>query len=176
MENFETTRLRVEGWRPSVARRSSRELLIDELTSVLTCTVMRHLPAVLHVEQTRDAIAQWIADRNAETEVLTLRDRTLSTLLGLLILAEIPDNDGRRSLHLGYLFGQAAWGRGYATELVSGLVEQVKSQGTAARIVGGVENANKASARVLEKAGFEKLTLLSNKRQTFFVKTFPQRR
>ena len=178
-EGFETTRLRVENWRPSLKGASSREVLTDELTAILTGNVMRHLPDALQVGQKRDAIAQWISDRDAEAEVLTVRDHKSSTLLGLMILAEIPDNVGSRSLHLGYLrMGQAetAWGQGYAMELVSGLVKHLTARKSVARVQGGVGTGNTASARVLEKVCFKKSEFLSNADTDVFVKEFPWRR
>jgi RimJ/RimL family protein N-acetyltransferase len=55
---------------------------------------------------------------------------------------------------LGYSFGRAYWGRGYATEVVGALVEHARSLG-----LGWLEAysflENPASARVLEKAGFD---------------------
>lgn len=55
---------------------------------------------------------------------------------------------------LGYSFGRAYWGRGYATEAVGALVDHARSLG-----LGWLEAysflENPASARVLEKAGFD---------------------
>ena len=139
---FNTARLTVEDWRSLLASPSSREVLIEELTSILTRSVMQHLPETLHVEQESDAIVQWISDRNAEAEVLAVRDQKRSTLLGLLILAEMPEDDGSCSVHLGYFLAEDAWGKGYATELVSGLIEYQESRRSVARIQAGVGNAN----------------------------------
>ena len=167
---FNTARLTVESWRPLLASPSSREVLIEELTPMLTRNVMQHLPELLHVDQERDAIVQWISDRNAESEVLAVRDQKHSTLLGLLILAEMPEDDGSCSLHLGYFLSEDAWGKGYATELVSGLVEYLKYRRDVARIQGGVGVGNKASARVLEKVGFAKSDRLSTGDTEIFVR------
>ncbi len=76
-------------------------------------------------------------------------------LLGLLILAEFPADNGPRVIHLGYLLGETAWGRGLATELISGLVSALRNLGEPIQLLGGVENANPASARVLVKNGFQ---------------------
>ena len=167
---FKTARLTVENWRPLLADPSSREVLIEELTSILTSNVMQHLPEVLYVEQERDAIAQWTVDRNAEAEVLAVRDLKHLTLLGLLILSEVSENDGRSTLHLGYILAEEAWGRGYATELLSGLIEHLQSCGCVSRIQGGVGIDNKASARVLGKVGFTKSDHLSTEETEVFVR------
>ena len=167
---FKTARLTVGNWRPLLADPSSREVLIEELTSILTSNVMQHLPEVLYVEQERDAIAQWTADRNAEAEVLAVRDLKHLTLLGLLILSEVSENNGSNTLHLGYMLAEEAWGKGYATELLSGLIEHLQSCGYVSRIQSGVGIDNKASARVLEKVGFTKSGHLSTEETEVFVR------
>jgi [ribosomal protein S5]-alanine N-acetyltransferase len=60
-----------------------------------------------------------------------------------------------RSAELGYWLGEAYWGRGLATEAVSGVVEWGFANFDIARIYAGVLAWNPASARVLEKAGFQ---------------------
>lgn len=54
----------------------------------------------------------------------------------------------------GYWFTPAAWGRGVATEAGRAMVEALREAG-AARLTAGYFTANPASARVLEKLGFE---------------------
>ncbi|MCR9130433.1 MAG: GNAT family N-acetyltransferase [Alphaproteobacteria bacterium] len=54
----------------------------------------------------------------------------------------------------GYWYGPAAWGRGIATEAGAALRDALREAG-AARLTAGYFTTNKASARVLEKLGFE---------------------
>ena len=131
---------------------------------------MQHLPEVLYVEQERDAIARWTADRNAEAEVLAVRDLKHSALLGLLVLADVSEDDDSSTLHLGYMLAEEAWGKGYATELLSGLIEHLQSCGSVSRIQSGVVIDNKASARVLEKVRFTKSDRLSTEDTEVFVR------
>jgi RimJ/RimL family protein N-acetyltransferase len=56
-------------------------------------------------------------------------------------------------IELGYRTHQAFWGRGYATEVARALVRHAFVTVGAARVVGYVLETNRASARVLEKAG-----------------------
>ena len=51
---------------------------------------------------------------------------------------------------------KSQWGKGFANELVRGLVEWARSR-TFASIVAGVAAANIASIRVLEKCGFTRV-------------------
>jgi len=54
----------------------------------------------------------------------------------------------------GYWYGPAAWGRGIATEAGAALRDALRDAG-AARLTAGYFTSNAASARVLEKLGFE---------------------
>jgi [ribosomal protein S5]-alanine N-acetyltransferase len=56
-------------------------------------------------------------------------------------------------VELGYTVAQAAWGRGYATEVGRALVEHAFTTLGVPRVVAQVEPANAGSRRVLEKLG-----------------------
>ena len=53
-----------------------------------------------------------------------------------------------------HIIAQSAWGRDLATEVVAGIAEWCRANGTIRSIVGGVADGNSASARVLQKNGF----------------------
>ncbi|MBV8152434.1 MAG: GNAT family N-acetyltransferase, partial [Candidatus Eremiobacteraeota bacterium] len=55
---------------------------------------------------------------------------------------------------VGYVLGKAAWGKGLATEALRGIVPYAFSAFKLHRLAATVMGPNKASARVLEKAGF----------------------
>lgn len=57
---------------------------------------------------------------------------------------------------LGYLVGREAWGRGFATEIAGVMVRFGFEQQGLTRIHAGVFHGNNASARVLEKLGFQR--------------------
>lgn len=60
-----------------------------------------------------------------------------------------------RSAEIGYWLGEPYWGHGLATEAVSGITAWAFENYDLARIYAGVLAWNPASARVLEKAGFQ---------------------
>lgn len=60
---------------------------------------------------------------------------------------------------LGYVLAPAAWGRGYMPEAVRALVQHAFDGGLY-RVAAYCDHENRASARVLEKAGFEREGLL----------------
>ncbi|CCQ74280.1 GNAT family N-acetyltransferase [Magnetospira sp. QH-2] len=169
MTGFDTPRLRVESWSTLVSEAASRALFVEELTPLLTSKVLRHLPPSAQLAQTRDAVNQWIADRDDEVQMSTVRQRGSQKLLGLLFLAPMTEDDESNTLRIGYLFAENAWGNGYASELVAGLVAWLKPQGRPTKLIGGVAQENKASTRVLEKAGFEKTGVHAGSGEFIFV-------
>ncbi|HTI69067.1 MAG TPA: GNAT family protein [Candidatus Limnocylindria bacterium] len=60
-----------------------------------------------------------------------------------------------RSAEIGYWLGEPYWGQGIATEAVGALVEYGFEQFDLVRVFAEVFDVNRASARVLEKAGFQ---------------------
>ena len=63
-------------------------------------------------------------------------------------------NPDYRSASLGYCFGQAAWGHGYATEAARELLRWAFGALDLNRVQAETDTRNVASARVLEKLGF----------------------
>ena len=61
----------------------------------------------------------------------------------------------RRSANVGYWLGEPFWGRGIATEALRALTEYAFATFDLARLDAHVYEWNPASARVLEKAGYE---------------------
>ena len=61
-----------------------------------------------------------------------------------------------RSLGIGYCFDEPAWGKGYATEAVRAMLHWAYETLDLNRIEAELDTRNQASARVLEKLGFER--------------------
>ena len=138
-------------WRTELDDPTRRRMLEEALIQVLTPDVLAPLPPPLQLAATPDAMSCWINDRAAESEVSVIRDGATQDIIGLLILVSLTDPVP--SVHLGYLLAQSTWGKGYATEVLSGLVAQASSLAPIT-LIGGVACDNPASARVLIKAGF----------------------
>jgi RimJ/RimL family protein N-acetyltransferase/gamma-glutamylcyclotransferase (GGCT)/AIG2-like uncharacterized protein YtfP len=82
--------------------------------------------------------------------VWLIEDRRSARLLGSL--AARPGGHG---VELGYLLARDAWGRGYMVEAVRAVAGWYLEQGVLERVWATCDVENTASARVLEKAGFE---------------------
>jgi [ribosomal protein S5]-alanine N-acetyltransferase len=61
-----------------------------------------------------------------------------------------------RSLGIGYCFAQPAWGKGYATEAMHAMLRWAYDSLDLNRVETELDTRNAASARVLEKLGFER--------------------
>lgn len=133
---FETARLKI-------LPIEAPEGLEDGLRALLTSKVLAPLPPSF--SQNVDRPLDWLAARLAESAVYQVLSG--NDLIGLMILADKDPGE----IHVGYLFREASWGQGFASELVLGLVA---SLGEALTLRAGVEADNPASLRVLEKAGF----------------------
>ena len=68
---------------------------------------------------------------------------------------ELKSDIYHRTAELGYWLGEEFWGQGIATQAVAAVTRWGFEQLGLLRIYGGVFDRNRASARVLEKAGFE---------------------
>lgn len=170
--DFDTWRLSARRWRPSAANPDERAALGKELRTVLTPPVLRHLPDALRVGHGPAAMAEWIDARVAESDLFVVRTRGEGRVAGLLILAAFGETDGPLAVHIGYLLAEADWGKGFATELLTGLTEAARDAGPL-RLTGGVGKANAASARALEKAGFRRDAGLSNDDTQIFTRDLP---
>ncbi len=167
-DQFKTKRLTIRNWRSDLAKPSKRRQLEDALTAILSPAVLAHLPPPLQL--TADSgVGDWVSARAVESDVLLVSLIGSNTLIGLLIIAPGHKNADLRNLHIGYLLAQSAWGKGYASELLSGLVTALKPE-TPVQLIGGVSRDNPASGRVLKKAGFQKDETLSTPDTDVFVR------
>lgn len=124
------------------------------MSTMLTPSVMRSLPRGWQGAYTIGRAKEWIRERDREGATLLVLERSSETPVGLLILDESDDGEAERTVRIGYLLSESAWGRGLASELVQGFVTWSRAAGVET-ILGGVGCDNVASQRVLEKNGFD---------------------
>lgn len=152
--SFETERLIVDDWSRLLTGHVAEELRNRFVVSLLTAPVTRDLPAEWQGPYEIKRAASWFAERQSESTVLLIANRYDSSPLGLLIMSEDGPGKQGRDIRLGYLIVESAWGTGLATEVVAGVTEWCRADGTIRSLIGGVDDRNTASARVLEKNGF----------------------
>ena len=168
MQGFSTERLNVTNWADALSQPERRTEIERDITAILTEPVLRHLPEPLALADKPDAVSSWVSDRAAESDVFLIEVRG-GGLIGLLLLAPGEVAVSGDDQHLGYLLAEAAWGKGYATELVRGLVDALSKFETA-RLMGGVGTDNPASAHVLKKCGFTRSEELSTRETDIYVR------
>lgn len=151
---YTTERLRVGSWQ-WVAGEYGLDLP-TEVTRVLTSRTTAALPGPWHGDFDDDRAKEWIAQRDAESPTLLALEVESGRCVGLVIIAELPLAPSGIDIRIGYVLAEEAWGRGIATELVEGLVEWARGHPSVHRLSAGVEVTNRASVRVLDKAGFER--------------------
>lgn len=147
---FRTARLDVAPWEAWLDAPEQRLGFVDELTALLTPEATRYLPPSWQIGDEPENMVSWIEARRATSTIASVHLNEADALAGLLITRPRSDNGSRT---VGYVLGEAHWGKGYATELVRGFVEWASRNGTT-RLEAGVERENAASAAVLRKVGF----------------------
>ena len=166
--SFETPRLIITPWH---LRSDDQQDLAESVAGLLSPPVTRSLPTAWQGDYTVARALEWIQERNADGPMLLVTEKSTGRAIGLVILFEATANGtvGRVEIRIGYLLAEAAWGRGLASELLSGFVDWCGSQPAIASLVAGVERDNIASKRVLEKSGFQLRTGEGDPNQEFVL-------
>jgi len=125
------------------------------VSQLLSPEVTKDLPDSWQQVFTGADAKQWVSERDKESSLLLIQDESTQTIIGLMFLHESTEEDSSVEVRLGYLIAQEHWGKGYATELVQGLVEWCKGVENIKSILGGVESTNLGSIKVLERSGFK---------------------
>lgn len=172
ISDFETERLRVRDWQKVLSSGQAPPWLEKGLSQLLTPNVLKHLPPSLQLSGDDNAVADWISLQAGAGKTFLVQDRHSGGLLGLLILSVVGEDPSANQLHIGYMFAEEAWGKGLATELVTGVVEHVP-RGRGITVMAGVGLDNPGSAKVLDKVGFSRDALLSTKDAEIFVLKLP---
>ncbi len=103
-----------------------------------------------HVQDAQTAIQRFVSGWTSETRFCWLIvTRDADELVGSI--AARKDENG---VNLGYLLARSHWGRGLMTEAVAAIVRWAFSDPSIFRVWAVCDVENRASARVLEKAGF----------------------
>lgn len=141
-----TERLTVAPWHDVTI-----DTLTEFLTELLTPAVTAALPPGWLPDGDPEWLLEWIGGRDRESTPLLVS--ASSGPIGLLIVATASDTGPPAALRIGYLLQQSHWGRGFATELVTGFVDRCRADPDVRSVAGGVQLDQVASARVLERAG-----------------------
>jgi RimJ/RimL family protein N-acetyltransferase len=142
---------------------------LEEISCMMTVSVTKSLPPSWQGEYTPERTKSWSQECQEDgTTLLGIKMRDTNSLIGLVILFQVPHKKDTNciDLRLGYLLSEQAWGQGFASEVVGGVVTWCRScnNGTGncddsgvivKKVIGGVALDNPASKRVLLKNGFK---------------------
>ena len=171
-----TERLSIIPW-----RRAKTEDIELWLSRSLTENVVKHLPDSWSKPRNlpRSGLEVWRREREEKDKaqiaaVFTQSDGELIGLVTLFLDSSTSGEGGHQQLSLlriGYVLGESAWGKGFATEICQSIVSIAKQQGNKLGIDGlraCTTSENAASSKVLLKAGFT-LDTIENKLQHYSV-------
>ena len=145
MDGFRTAR--------AIGRRIGREHLEDLVRLHLDPEVSRYLGGVRTPETTAEYLDTQMRHWDEHGFGLWGLHEPDGTFLGRAGI-RFTQLDGEPVLEIAYSLARPAWGRGLATEIAQGLVEQWRTRMSHPVLVGIVDVENIASERVLGKCGF----------------------
>ena len=127
-------------------------------TAMSDKAIARNLAVVPWPYTLRDAEAFLASPRDPVLPSLLVFERTEGAprLIGSCGLGRRPSG----AVEMGYWIARSSWGRGFATEACAALIEMARALGLGA-LEGSHFVDNPASARVLEKLGFEPLGIIA---------------
>lgn len=143
--SFTTSRL-------TVSEITSDYLLTDlsqQVQQILIPDVVENLPPYFHGIDSDQSAHSWLERMLSDSRLLLVKLRQ-GTLIGFLFAYVEKDSEA----HIGYLLAKEYWGKGLASELVQGLIEEVAQTERWHKLIGGVDKSNLASAKLLNKIGF----------------------
>jgi|GEM_PF-999457 len=131
-----------------------KEELYQSIIKILTPEVVSQLPPYFSDINSRESAQAWLERMLDESLLFLVYQTELQQLIGFSFIYLEQTDEGEKNAHLGYLLAQASWGKGFASELVSHLIEHIKTRDLADTLIAGVDESNLASIALLKKLGF----------------------
>ncbi len=127
-------------------------VLIMAIIKLLTPKVVVNLPPYFkNINSILDA-QKWFEKMVSESRLFLVIDAETDTIIGFVFIFIESSTDA----HIGYLLGESYWNKGYATELLKGMIDFVNHENKLNRLIAGVDVNNLASIKLLNKLGFTK--------------------
>jgi RimJ/RimL family protein N-acetyltransferase len=144
---FETEHFLVREWRLSDADAAFEIYRNEHVQRFLNSGIGHASP-----DETRERLALWIGKYPLFPGYgfWAMVEKATGAIVGSVALKPLS---GGPDVEVGYHLGESAWGKGYATEIARGAVKYGFEKMGLDRIVGVCHPENRASFRVLEKAG-----------------------
>ncbi|PKG37245.1 GNAT family N-acetyltransferase [Psychromonas sp. Urea-02u-13] len=145
---YQTSRLSVV----EVFRGTRETDILVSITKLLTPKVVESLPQYFrNINSISDAEC-WLKKMLPESRLFVVRHTGNNMIIGFVFVFVESNTDA----HVGYLLGEPYWGKGYATELLKGLIDFINNENKINLLIAGVATNNIVSSRLLNKLGFIK--------------------
>ena len=125
------------------------QAMFDNWASDDTVTKFLTWPTHQSVADTRAVLAQWVESQSMEWAIVP---KEMGEPVGSI---GVVDDQGDE-VEVGYCLSRAAWGKGYAAEALSALIEWLFAHGVS-RVLAKHDVENPNSGRVMQKAGMRYL-------------------
>jgi RimJ/RimL family protein N-acetyltransferase len=144
--SYQTTRLQVGEIFDS---KQDSEFLVSAM-KILTPNVVASLPPYFQNVNSIASARGWLKQVVTDGRLFIVKLAGESKAIGFIFLS--TENNG--NTHIGYLLAESYWGKGYATEILKGLIDFIEIEDQVTRLIAGVATDNLASIKLLQKLGF----------------------
>jgi RimJ/RimL family protein N-acetyltransferase len=117
---------------------------------ILTPSVVANLPPYFQNVNSIPSAQEWLKHVVSDGRLFVVKRIGESKAIGFVFLS----TEKSSGAHIGYLLGESYWGKGYATEILKGLIDFIASEDQVTRLIAGVATENVASIKLLQKMGF----------------------
>ncbi|WP_018690772.1 GNAT family N-acetyltransferase [Algicola sagamiensis] len=157
-ECLKTNRLVCLDWATQQQFSPQDEQLLQCIIETVTEQACQHLPGNWQPVNTKEEAVHWLKEREADGRLLFVIHQALQEPIGFVLLFEEFIKD-KQHVNLGYLLSERFQGQGFGTELLNGFVEWRSRISEPQVIHAGVSVDNPGSIHLLEKAGFERVSV-----------------
>jgi len=148
MSAYQTPRLSVV---EAFSGAQETEILVAT-TGLLTAKVVESLPSYFRNINSISDARDWFKSMTLKSRLFMVMHTKTNAIIGFVFVSVENDVDA----HIGYLLGDSYWGKGYATELLKGVISFLKHENKVKQLIAGVAINNIASCKLLDKIGFVK--------------------
>ena len=146
-----------------------RRFVMEDAEAMFTCwssdpAVARFVNWNVHtdISQTRERIAIWLERYEQGYMNWAVECKETGELVGSIHAMNV--NEVHSNCEVGYCYGRAHWGKGYATEALSAVLDYLLTDCEMHVVTACYRSLNPASGRVMEKAGMHQEAVLKERR------------
>lgn len=144
--SYQTTKFQID----EVFNSNQDSEFFVSVMDILTPSVVESLPPYFQNVNSISSAQEWLKHVVSDGRLFIVKLVGESKAIGFVFLSTEDSGD----THIGYLLGESFWGKGYATEILKGLIDFIKSEDQVTRLIAGVDTDNVASIKLLQRLGF----------------------